>query len=312
MLLGDAAKQFEHWILERHPDIETVVTVPRDLPAMDCSDVDFVVGWKFPVGIFGRMPNLTWIQSISVGVDGWIHDSTIPPSTVITNTKGLYSAEVAEYIIWALITLSRRFDVAVRNQQRRRWRPVHGASLAGKTVGVAGMGSVGQATATIARAMGMKVVGICRSGEEESLQAMADEIVESSRMDAVLGQLDALVACLPLTDETRGLFDGRRIAMLKAGAVVVNAAREDVFDYASLRRAVREGRLAGAALDVFEKEPLPRRSALWKTEHVLLTPHVSGLTPDYKARVADLICTNLDHLRLGEPLDCQVNRTRGY
>lgn len=312
MLFGDAAKQFEQTILERHPDIDIIAVSVQDAVDKVRDDVSCVVGWRFSTEMFRQLPNLKWIQSISVGVDDWLPNSIISPEVIITNTKGLYADEVAEYVIWALITLSRNFDVAVRNQHKRRWQRVAGVSLTGKTIGIAGMGQVGRATARLARAFGMQIVGISRVADDQELDAIADEVVPVADLDSILGHLDALAICLPVTDRTRGLFDADAIAKLKRGAIVVNAAREDVVDYGSLADAVRQGHLAAAAMDVFEKEPLKKWSPHWKGHNLLITPHISGFTKGYKTKVANLICDNMDRFRSGRPLECVVDRAKGY
>jgi len=312
MLFGDAAKQFEQPILERHPDIEMIAVSPRDVMNVDCSDVRAAVGWRFIPGMFRAMPNLKWIQSISVGVDDWVYDPSISPEVVVTNTKGLYADEVAEYVIWALITLSRRFDVAVKNQVKRHWQQIDGTRLSGKTIGIAGLGHVGRATARLAKSFGMQVVGICRDANAANVDDAVDETIAVTDLDSVLGRLDGLAICLPVTSDTHGLFSSDVIAKLKHGAIVINVARESLVDYSSLLEALRQGRLSGAALDVFEKEPLRKRSPLWKCPNLLVTPHVSALSNEYRGKVASLICNNLDRLYAGRPLECVVDRVKGY
>lgn len=312
MLFGEAAKQFKQPILERHPDIETITVFPQDVMNVDCSDVDVAVGWRFKPGTFHAMPNLKWIQSISVGVDDWVNDPEIRPEVVVTNTKGLYADEIAEYIMWALITLSRRFDVVVKNQVKRRWQQIDGSRLFGKTIGVAGLGYVGRATAKLATSFGMRVVGICRDANAVQPDVAVDQVVAIKDLDSILGQLDSLAICLPLTNDTRGLFSSDVIAKLKRGAILINVARESLVDYSSLLEALRQGHLKGAALDVFEKEPLRKRSPLWKCPNLLVTPHVSALSSEYRGKVARLICDNLDRLHSGRPLDCVVDRIKGY
>lgn len=312
VLLGDAARQFEQPILDRFPGVETVVVAPRDLGVADLGGVRCAIGWNFPDNAFAEMPDLEWIQSISVGVDNWVYDSSIPSSVVITNTKGLYSLEVAEYVTWAMITLFRRYHLAMRNQQKRRWSQLAGYSLKGKTVGIAGMGHLGRATARNASALGMRVIGLCRTRDDAAAREIADEVVSSSEMSGALAELDALVICLPQTSETRGMFGRDEIAALKRGSIIINVARDSILDYDGLRQALRSGHIAGAALDVFAKEPLPRRSRFWKEENVIVTPHVAAFTKEYKHKVSDLICTNLERFLHGQPLQCRVDKTRGY
>jgi phosphoglycerate dehydrogenase-like enzyme len=312
LLFGDAARQFRKPIVERYPDVETMLVSPRDLAATNVDGVNVAIGWRFPDGAFTNMPDLRWIQSIAVGVDSWVYDTTIPSEVVITNTKGLYSTEVAEYMIWALLTLSRRYHVTMRNQQKRRWRQIAGHSLAGKTIGIAGMGHLGRATAALARAMGMRIVGLCRTKDDARAAEVADEVAATTELGGVLGDLDFLVVCLPVTRDTAGLFGPEEIARLKRGAIVVNAARSSIVDAASVVAAVKDGHLAGAALDVFDKEPLSRLSKLWKNENVLITPHVAAFTTGYKTKVGNRLLENIDRLQAGRQLEGTVDRGKGY
>jgi len=131
-------------------------------------------------------------------------------------------------------------------------------------------------------------------------------------MDSKLEELDALVICLPVTEQTRGLFNDRRIKKLKRGSIMVNIAREDVVDYAALSDAVESGHLGGAALDVFDKEPLSRWNRLWRIDNVLVSPHISSVTGQYKSCVADFICDNIGRFLSGQLLRGEVDRTKGY
>ena len=312
ILLGDSARQFERPILDRFPRVEAAVVAPRDTGTADLRGVHCAIGWKFPDGLFERLPDLRWVQSISVGVDNWVYDSTMKSDVIVTNTKGLYATEVAEYICWAMLTLSRRYHEAMHNQHKRRWLQLAGRSLAGKTVGIAGMGAVGCAAAKNARALGMRVVGLCRSTDSPRAKEVADAVISTQDMTGALGELDFLVVCLPVTNQTRGLFGQAEIAALKPGAILVNAARESIVDYRAVTDALKSGHLAGAALDVFEKEPLPRRSSLWKNDNIIVTPHVGAFTKEYKAKVSDLICENIGRFLAGQPLRCVVDRGKGY
>lgn len=312
LLFGGAARQFEQPIRDRYTDIEILPVLPKDLEKTDLGGVSCAVGWRFPGEAFIHMPDLRWIQSISVGVDNWVYASSIPEGVTITNTKGLYAHEVAEYILWAMLTLSRRYHLAMRNQVKRRWQQYAGHSLAGRTVGIAGMGHVGRAAATYAKGMGMRTVGLCRNTDDPRAIGIADELVSTSNMDDVLGELDFLVICLPVTDETRGLFGPDELSRIKPGAIVINASRESIVDYKTLVSYIKEGRLAGAALDVFEKEPIRKRSPLWKNENIVITPHVGAFTKEYKTKVSNLVLENLERYRTGQTLHGIVDRSKGY
>lgn len=312
MLYGGAARALRPQIEQRHADLPIVEGNRRDLDRMPLEDIRWLVGWKFPEGLFGKMPQLRWIQSVGVGVENWISDPTLAPNVTITSTQGLYSDAVAEYVIWALLSLSRRFHLGVRNQLRRKWVQVTGTGLAGQTVGIVGVGRIGQAVASRLAAFDVRIIGIEKHAMNPGDVEGVEEFVEFSRLNSVLGRLDALVLCLPLTDESRNMLDRQALEKMKQGAVIVNVAREGVMDYASLSREIERGHLSGAALDVFEKEPLRWWNPLWKNKNLLLTAHLAGLTRDYKTRVAGRICTNIDRIRSGEELLGVVDRSRGY
>jgi len=282
----------------------------RDAMAKIHRDVNCVVGWRIPPEVFRRLPNLMWVQSISVGVEDWLPDAVLSPDVIVTNTKGIYADEIAEYIIWALMTLSRRLDVVIKNQGKRRWRQIFGTGVSGKTIGIVGLGHVGRATARLAMSLGMQVVGIYRDGSTKN--DVGENTVAGSELDSVLDRLDVLAICLPLTEETRSLIGSDVIDGMKQGSILINVSRAAIIDYESLLGALKQGHLGGAALDVFDKEPLRRWSPLWKVPNLLITPHISALTHEYKAKVAGLVCDNLEKLRSGNKLECVVDRAKGY
>jgi glyoxylate/hydroxypyruvate reductase A len=312
VLFDEGAMQFENAIAARHPDVNVVKVSAADITTADCTDARAAIGWRFPPVLLGRMPGLKWVQSLGVGVEDLIAAPELPTDAVITNTKGIYSDEVAEYIVWALITLSRRLDEVLKNQRRRRWEHIIGRSISGKTIGIVGIGHLGSATARYASALGMKVVGFGRSAAPSGVEDWFDSVIPVADIDPVLGDLDAIVICLPLTDQTRGLIGRDRIARLKQGAILVNVGREEIVDYRSLLDAVRSGHIAGAALDVFEKEPLRRLSPWWRAPNILVTPHISALTHDYKIKVAELVVDNVARFVAGTELRGLVDRVKGY
>jgi phosphoglycerate dehydrogenase-like enzyme len=312
MLFGVVASQFESMIREDYPNASICFGSRRDFSEDDCARIRALIGWKFPPGIFEKMPNLEWIQSVGVGVEDWIFDPTLPQNVIVSNPKGVYAEPVAEYAIWSLLTLFRRFHTAIKNQRRRRWVPFSGDALTGKTLGVAGLGAIGQAVARRAASFQMRVVGIVRDTDNAAPQPNVDECISYTNLREVLGELDALVICLPLTGETRGLFSKDVFKGMKRGAVVVNVAREGVADYLGLRDAVLSGHLAGAALDVFDREPIRPWSRLWSVKEILITPHISAITKDYKATVANSISENINRFLSQQPLLGLVDRDKGY
>lgn len=311
MMFGNVASQWTNEIRERFPDIEIISGSESDEDFGHYGDVDVLVGWKFPRGLFSRMPNLTWIQSVAVGVEGWIDDPSLPRHVSVTNVKGLYAEPIAEYIVWALISLTRGFHRHVLNQKWGRWVQEADFGLTGKRLAIAGLGSIGQAVAARASAFGMRNLGIVRDPSAAGNESV-DEIIAHTDVAKIAGEVDALVICLPLTAQTRGLFGKDFISRMRKDAIIVNVAREEITDYSCIADAVRNGKLAGAALDVFENEPLRRWNRLWRIPNVLVTPHVSAMTPGYGRQVADLIGENLGNYLEGGALRNMVDRRKGY
>ena len=312
MLYGVVANQWEPDIRERFPNVEIVRDSRRSGDHPDCGRVDILIGWRFQPGIFREMPNLRWIQSVAVGLDDWVSDPSIVHDVLITNTKGLYADSVAEYVLWSLLTLSRRFHTNIRNQVKRRWIQTSGNGLRHKVLGIVGLGSVGKAVAARAKAFEMRTVGIVREIGENISYPDVEDVVTFSDIQSILSDLDALVLCLPLTTQSRNLITNGDLIKMKHGAILVNVAREGIIDYSGIVEGIKEGRLAGAALDVFNNEPLKRWNRLWGIDNLLVTPHISALTSDYKMRVADFICDNISRFVSDRPLRNIVDRAKGY
>jgi len=311
MLFGGVASQLHSSILQRCPEINIVQGSRRNRKSADYANVDFIVGWRFPPGIFKEMPNLRCIQSVAVGVDDWVHDPSISSDVLITNAKGIYADSIAEYVIWSLLTLSRHFHITMKNQAKRRWIQSSGDGLSNKVLGIVGLGSVGQAVACRAKAFDMRTVGIVRDSGGSKYPCV-EEVVSVTNLESILGDLDAIVLCLPLTAQSRGLIGSRAIGKMKRGAIVVNVAREGVADYAGIVDALKNRHLAGAVLDTFENEPLSRWSRLWGIDNLLITPHISALTSNYKMRISDLICDNVARFVNEQPMRNLVDRVKGY
>ena len=294
----------------RGVDVMALRRLQAQQSSLEC--VGGLIGWQFPPDLISLLPDLGWIQFISVAVDEWMGNLVASPDIVVTNTKGLYADSVADYVMWALLTLTRNFDVILRNQGRRRWQQISGPSIKGKTLGILGMGSNGCAVAQRARAFELKTIGVVRENGTAAQSAVVDQIVPVSSLQQIIGEIDALVVCVPLTNATRGILDSTLIAKMKHGSYLINVSRGGVVDEPAIVKALKKDKLAGAALDVFDREPLSRWSPLWKTENLLVTPHISGLTDDYRERVGNLICQNVDRFSSGKTLLNTIDPMKGY
>jgi phosphoglycerate dehydrogenase-like enzyme len=247
-------------------------------------------------------PDLRWLHSFAAGVDHPWFQSLLARGIRLTNSPGASAVPIAHTVMLYLLALSRDLAGWLRDQAAARWSPRDVEDLAGARIAVLGMGPIGAEIARLATAFGMRVTGFRRTpaGDEPC------ETLAMTELDRVLPALDWLVLALPLTAETQRILDARRIALLPKHVRVVNVGRGPLVDEAALAAALAEGRIAGAALDVFEVEPLPAESPLWRLPNVIVTPHSSGTTPGNHVRSAELFVANVARWVRGEPLRHEV------
>lgn len=275
--------------------------IRRNLP-----DAEVLVAWNFPYELLAAAPRLRWLQVLGAGVDS-LHGLQLRKGIAVTNIRGVFGAEMAEYVLAYLLAHAKGLASYRRLQHEHRWEPSEPAMLQGKTIGVAGLGSIGRVIAERCSALGMEVVGLKRTPGEVAGVARVYTIGE---IDDFLGRLDFLVLVLPATGETTRLLTRERFRAMKTSSFVVSVGRGNVMDESDLVDALRSGEIAGAALDVFPTEPLPDDSPLWDMEQVYVTPHVSGMN-----RPRDLLPAlreNLGRYLKGEELLNRVDLERGY
>jgi len=261
----------------------------------------------FPVKLLSRAGRLRWIQVMGAGVDAFLAGADLPGDVLLTRADVSFGDQIAEYVIGHLLAWTQRLRDVYRLQAARQWEPLAVESLRGRTMGVAGVGSIGRVVAQRARGMGMRTTGLLRTVREV---AGFDACYGPERLSEFLSDLDILVLCLPLTPETRGRIGREEFACMKPSAILVNTSRGAIVDEAALIGALREKIIGGAVLDVFTEEPLPETSPFWAMENVTITSHHSG--PNIPDEIVDCFLENLDHFRLGEPLRGLVDPRRGY
>ncbi len=271
-----------------------------------------------PDNIRERAPKLRWVQLTSAGADRLIDSELVLSSRVtVTTASGIHAIPISEYVIGAMIAFAKGYPRAFRSQAKNSWQAYLAQELDSATVGVLGLGAIGGRVAELSKALGMRVLAVRRSCERRMTGAEAgtpfvDEMFPRSDLAAFLAECDYVVLAVPLTAESRHLIGEAELAAMKPGAVIVNIARGAVIDQDALIRALKAGRIGGAALDVTEPEPLPPESELWSLDNVMLTPHISGGTPRYMDRAIELFCDNLRRHLGGEPLRNVVDPKRGY
>lgn len=255
-------------------------------------------------------PRLCVIFCMSAGLDGLEPYDWLPAGVALLNNRGTHAARAGEYGIMALLMLAADMPGFAAAQREERWAPRLGSVLAGRTVVVVGLGTLGGAVAGQAARFGMQVVGVRTRAEPHPDCA---RVVSVSDMDSVLPGAEFVVMATPLTDATRNLLDRRRIGLLPPGAGVVNIGRGALLDQDALCDALDAGRLGGAILDVFVPEPVPPAHRLWRTGNLVMTPHVSADDPQtYNPNSLDIFFRNLRALRDGEPLPNRFDTARGY
>ncbi len=254
-------------------------------------------------------PECVWLHTTAAGVPAGLLRWAERRSLVVTNGSGTHGRAVAEHVLALLLAHYKRLPELLDDQRARRWRPRVAAELYGRRAGVIGLGDLGRTTATLLSAFGVRVTGYRRTGEAVP---EVDAVFGPGRLAEFLSGLDILVLAAPLTPSTRSLIGARQLALLNPGAVLVNVGRGPVVDEAALLAALRSGQLSGAALDVFDTEPLPRSSQLWTQPGVLVSPHSADVTAPTDTRSLDLIVDNVGRFRSGAALRNVVDPARGY
>lgn len=274
------------------PGVEaTIVRHRSGMPsALDGVPVVVTFGWSAD----WVTPDLRWIQSVSAGTDQFPVDALRERGVTLTSATGIHEVQVAEHALGLLLAMTRGIAQAVANQQSRTWSLTTVTELSGMTLGVLGLGVIGEGVARRAAALGMRVIGTKR--QPAAYAGVAERVLGPDGTLEVFREADAVVITLPGTAETEGIVGAEELAAL-AGGWLVNVGRGSVIDNGALVDAMRAGTLAGAALDVFETEPLPPESPLWDLPGVVISPHLAGLSPRYGERLAALFARNLEAYR---------------
>lgn len=259
---------------------------------------------------------LRWIHSPAAGVGGMLFREMIESPVVITNSRGMAADTMAEHVVAVTLALFRNLPLAVMRQSQRRWAQDEISArgnrrLAGASVLVVGLGAIGAAVAGRMSALGAHVIGIRRRTDAPPVRGVA-ELLSPDALLPALSRADVVVIAAPHTRETRGLVGRAELAAMKDDAVLVNVSRGRLVDETALAAALQAGQLGAAALDVFEREPLPADSPLWSLPNVLITPHTSGFRPDHWDAATGLFIENLRRFERGQPLLNLVDKRAGY
>ncbi|MDY6843717.1 MAG: D-2-hydroxyacid dehydrogenase [Thermodesulfobacteriota bacterium] len=280
------------------PEIEVVLgMLPRDKTLRD--------------RILGA-PHLRWVQQFGAGAN-WLmeHPEIVEGELIVTNASGVHAIPISEHILAFMFALSRDIHQSIREQSEHRWNRRHSVlELEESTIGIIGVGSIGEKTAEKAKALNMRVLGIRRHPEHAS--CWVDSMYGPDGLIEVLSQSDWVVITVPLTRETEGLIGENELKVMKQSAFIINIGRGPIIQEKVLIKALKGGWIAGAGLDVFEEEPLPSDSSLWDMKNVIITSHYAGTTPRYNDRMIEIFTENLGRFQAGKTLMNVIDKRLGY
>jgi len=293
-------------VREQHPEL-TVLTASNEAEVTErLPQAEILFAWDFPVHLLRLGTNLRWFQVMGAGVER-LAGAPIPPGVCVTNVKGIFGGSMTEYALTYILAHLQDVRRVLDQQARRDWQQFTPARLAGKTVGIVGLGSIGREIARACAALGMRVVGVNRSGS--SVEGI-ERVWAVERIDEFLPECDVLITVVPNTSATTGLLSRARLRLLKPSCFYVNIGRGNVVDLDDITAVLRERRIAGAALDVFPTEPLPADHPIWGLDNVFITPHISGI--NRPEDVPGVFLANLERYLSGQPLLNEVDLSRGY
>jgi phosphoglycerate dehydrogenase-like enzyme len=308
--LADAIRK--RWPAMRVVHLPDYDRLPQELP-----DTDIFVGYSLRANQLTNAKKLKWIHSTAAGVAQLMYPELRDSGILVTNPSGIFSVPMAEHTMGLLIALARNVPDSVRHQDQSRWaqqelwdQPQHLTELNGQVLLILGYGSIGHELARRAKAFDMHVWGVSRSGKGDA--ALAQKIVPITELHEVLPQADYVVISAPETSETKHLIGAPQLARMKPTACLINVARGSLLDQSALIAALHQKKIAGAALDVTDPEPLPAADPLWKAPNLLITPHTSAISDRLWPRQTALLLDLLERWFAGSELFNQIDLRRGY
>ncbi|HZT34035.1 MAG TPA: D-2-hydroxyacid dehydrogenase [Bryobacteraceae bacterium] len=307
-----------HLALLEHLPPDTSIAVGERTEAFErtAPEASVILNWsgtrELLEQVFRMAPRLRWVHSRSAGLEDLLFPALVESGITLTNARGVFSQSLGEFVIAAALFFAKDLRRMVRSQMAGVWDQFDIAMLSGGTMGIVGYGEIGRAAAARAKAMGMRVLALRRHPHRSAGDPLVDAVFPAEQRRELLAQSDYIVITAPLTTETRGLIGAGELAVMKPTAVLINVGRGPVVDEAALLEALASGRIRGAALDVFDQEPLPAGHPLYGLENVLLSPHCADHTPDWQEQTMRFFLENYRHFHNGEPLRNVVNKRLGY
>lgn len=302
-------KQYKEHIEAKEPGFEITSFDFREPIPIDSHDAEILFTWKFPACLLKRLPRLRWIALAAAGFDHLIAEVPLDSDIVVTRAESTMPDFIAEYVLSAILFRLRNMETILRRQAKRHWRWVGSDLIRRNTLGIIGLGNIGSKIAKKAKALGMAVYGASKSGNSKGTD-FCDKCWTGESWREMLPHVDFLALVVPLTPDTIGMLGAAEFEAMKSSAVLINVSRGQVVKEEDLIKALREGKIGGAVLDVFNEEPLPKNHVFWTMDNVIVTPHVAG--PSEDGPICDEFLENYRRWIAGKALLGIANLKRGY
>jgi glyoxylate/hydroxypyruvate reductase A len=301
------APDFKDYLQKLIPDLKITAWTSAETMPPHIAEIDIILGWKFPQELPKKAKKLKWIQSIGAGVDHIIGQPELSKDVIITRTIGDLDVLMAEYVLGFCLYFTLQVPRLLENKNQAKWEPFPTNKLEGKALALLGLGAIGSTIALKAKGLGMHVLGAKKT---EGSTKGVDQLFIGDQWTNMLPQADFFVIALPITPETEGLVKADALKLLKKDCYLINISRGKIVDEHFMIKMLKDKKLAGAALDVFDEEPLPADNPLWKMPHVVISPHIAGVSQP--EGICPEFYENYQRFIKGKPLHYAVNRAQGY
>jgi phosphoglycerate dehydrogenase-like enzyme len=317
LVLADRAEPQIAMLRKSLAGVEIIVGNSAEVFEQSATRASVLFNWSGSLAlfrkVFGMCPRLRWVHSRSVGLERTLFPELSESLVPLTNGSGVFSPSLGEFTLGAILYFAKDFRRMIRNQMAGVWEAFDVMPVSGHTVGIVGYGDIGRAVAARVRPLGMTVLAVKRHASTlDGADSLVEQIYTPDRRLEMLSRCDYVVVTAPLTSETRGMIGEPEFAAMKPTAVVISVGRGPVIHEEALIRALSTGRIKGAALDVFDHEPLPQGHPFYKLENVLLSPHCADHAPDWLDNAMQFFIAQFECFQKGEPLLNVVDKKLGY
>ncbi len=317
LVLSDPNEPQLSMLDELHETATVLIGNSRDAFKKAAASAEVIFNWSGSLSlireVFLMSHAVRWVHSRSAGLERTLFPELIASDVIMTNGSGVFSPSLGEFALGAILYFAKDFRRMIRNQMAGVWEPFDVLPIAGQTVGIVGYGDIGRAVAVRVGAMGMNVLAVKRHvSAQNNSDPLANQIYGPDHRIDMLSRCDYIVVAAPLNAETNGLIGEAEFAAMHASAVIINVGRGPVIDERAMIKALSEQKIKGAALDVFDEEPLPKGHPFYKLENVLLSPHCADHTPDWLDNAMRFFIAQFERFRRGEPLLNVVDKKLGY